>query len=71
MARNRRLITDKDFQEAIEKETPVRVFQDDAIVDSGGIVTRFDDDVVVTQSGVSDVSYHRRDSCEFFEMPSR
>ncbi|MCI3923056.1 hypothetical protein MO973_22795 [Paenibacillus sp. TRM 82003] len=71
MARNRRLVTDKDFQEAIDRGTPVRVFQDDAIVDSGGLVTRFDDAIVVIQSGVGDVAYHRRDDCEFFEMPSR
>ena len=71
MARNRRLITDQDLQEAMERETRIRVFQDDAIVDSGGIVTRFDDNVVVIQAGVGDVSYHRRDRCEFFEMPSR
>lgn len=71
MARNRKLITDKDLQEAMEKETPIRVFQDDAIVDAGGVITRFDDDTVVTQSGVGDIAYHRRDRCEFFEMPSR
>ncbi len=71
MARNRRLITDKDLQEAMEQETPIRVFRDDAIVDSGGIVTRFDDDIVVIQAGVGDVSYHRRDESEFYEMPSR
>jgi len=71
MARNRRLITDRDLQEAMEKETPIRVFRDDAIVDSGGIVTRFDDAIVVVQAGVGDVAYHRRDVSEFYEMPSR
>jgi hypothetical protein len=71
MARNRRLITDRDLQEAMEKEIPIRVFRDDAIVDSGGIVTRFDDNLVVIQSGVGDVAYHRRDVSEFYEMPSR
>jgi hypothetical protein len=71
MARNRRLITDQDLQEAMNDHVPVRVFQDDAIVDSGGVITRFDDHVVVTLRGVSDVSYHRRDRCEFFETSSR
>lgn len=71
MARNRRLITDQDLQEAMDNQVAVRVFQDDAIIDSGGIIIRFDDSLVVTQSGVSDVTYHRRQECEFFEMPSR
>lgn len=71
MPRNRRLVTDRDFQEAIDSRIPIRVFQDDAIIDSGGIATRFDDEIVVVQSGVGDIAYHRRDACEFFEMPSR
>lgn len=71
MARNQRLMTDTDLKEAMERQTAVRVFQDDAIVDSGGVIIRFDDTLVVTQSGVSEVSYHRRDECEFYEMSSR
>ncbi|WP_163857619.1 hypothetical protein [Paenibacillus elgii] len=71
MARNHRLVTDADFQEAMEREAPIRVFQDDHVVGSGGIITRFDNDTVVIQSGVSDVAYHRRDLCEFFEMRKR
>ena len=71
MARNRKLITDRDLQEAMENETPIRVFRDDAIVDSGGIISRFDDQIVVIISGVGDIAYHRRDRCEFFEMPAR
>jgi hypothetical protein len=71
MARNRRLVTDQDLQEAMDDHVAIRVFQDDAIIDSGGTITRFDDQVVVTLSGVSDVTYHKRDRCEFFEMPSR
>ena len=71
MARNRKLITDRDLQEAMERETPIRVFRDDAIVDSGGIISRFDDQIVVIISGIGDVAYHRRDRCEFFEMPAR
>lgn len=70
MARNQRLVTDQDFQEAIERQARVRVFRDDAIIDSGGTIVRFDESIVVTQRSVSEVSYHRRDECEFFEMPS-
>ncbi|NOU91836.1 hypothetical protein GC093_01100 [Paenibacillus sp. LMG 31456] len=71
MAQNRRLITDQDFQEAMERQRAIRVFQDDHVVDSGGIIIRFDDNLIVTQSGVSDISYHQRTLCEFFEMKKR
>lgn len=71
MARNRRLVTDQDFQEAMDRQTRIRVFQDDHVIDSNGIIIRFDDDIVVTQSGVSDLAYHSRESCEFFEMRER
>jgi len=68
MARNNRLVTDRDLQEAIERETPVRVFQNDEMVEAGSRIIRFDDNIVVTQSGVSEISHHRRDESEFFEM---
>ncbi|TVY10883.1 hypothetical protein [Paenibacillus cremeus] len=68
MALNRRLVTDQDFQEAMDRQLSVRVFQDDHIVDSGGIIIRFTDDLIVVQSRVSDVAYHQRNACEFFEM---
>ena len=71
MAQNRRLLTDQDFKEAMERQAGIRVFQDDHVVASGGIITRFDDLSVVIQSGVSDISYHDRDQCEFFEMRKR
>jgi hypothetical protein len=67
MARNRRLLTDRDFQEAMDREYPLRVFRDDLIIDSGGIIIRFDDELVVVQAGVSQISYHERSRCEFFE----
>jgi len=66
MAHNRRLETDQDFHEAMEKKMSIRVFKDDLIVDSGGVIIRFDDDTVVVQSSVSDLAYHPRNSCEFF-----
>lgn len=71
MAQNRKLVTDRDFQEAQDREVHVRVFRDDQIVDSGVVVVRFTETFVVTQSGVSDVSYHARNECEFFEMRKR
>ncbi|RCW42077.1 hypothetical protein [Paenibacillus prosopidis] len=71
MAVNRRIFTDQDFEEAIEKQARIRVFQDNHIVDSSSLVVRFDDRIVVTQSGVSDIAYHNRKECEFFELKKR
>lgn len=71
MALNRRLITDQDFQEALERSTAVRVFQNDHIISSGGTITRFTADTVVVQCGVSDIAYHPRALCEFFEIRKR
>lgn len=68
MARNRRLATEQDLQEAMDNEIAVRVFKDDLMIDSGGIIIRLDDTTVVTQSGVSELAYHSRELCEFFEM---
>jgi hypothetical protein len=68
---NRKLLTDQDFQEAVERHTPVRVFEDDHVIEAGGTVIRFDDKLVVTQSSVSDIAYHRREACEFYEMRRR
>ena len=70
MTRKNRLVTDQDLQEAIERETPVRVFCNDEMVEAGSRMIRFDDRIVVTQSSVSEISHHRRDECEFFEMNS-
>lgn len=66
-----RLLTDQDFHEAMEHQTKLRVFQDDHVVDMGGIIVRFDDQTVVVQTGVSEISYHDRRKCEFFEMRKR
>jgi hypothetical protein len=68
MANNRRLLTDADFQEAMDQHRKIRVFQDDLIVSSGGTITRFDEETVVIQSGVSELHYHPRVRCEFFEQ---
>ncbi|MGM1019214.1 MAG: hypothetical protein ACQEXV_01350 [Bacillota bacterium] len=65
---NRRLITDQDFTEALERHLRVRIFQDDQLIGSGGVIIRFDDQTVVVQSSVSDLAYHPRKQCEFFEI---
>lgn len=65
---NRRILTDQDFQEAMVKQVQIRVFQNDQMVDSGAVISRFDDRTVVMQAGVSEVSYYAREACEFFEM---
>jgi hypothetical protein len=71
MARNRRLETDQDMKEAMESEASIRVFQDDHVIDSGGIIIRFNDDIVVVQTEVSQITHHDRALCEFFEMKKR
>ncbi|GLX67309.1 hypothetical protein [Paenibacillus glycanilyticus] len=71
MAINRKLFTDPDFEEAVLRKYPVRVFQDDYIVNNGGTVIRFDDSIVVIQSSVSDLVYYNRSDCEFFEVRKR
>ncbi|KKO52382.1 hypothetical protein [Paenibacillus sp. DMB20] len=64
----RPLITDQDFQEAVDLQYPIRVFKNDHMIDSGTKVIRFTSETIVTQSSVSSVDYHRRAECEFFEI---
>jgi hypothetical protein len=71
MAQNRRLVTEQDFKEAMERELRIRVFQDDHVVNSNCIISRFDEHQIVIQSGVSDFAYYAREQCEFFEMKKR
>lgn len=71
MAHERRLTTDRDFEDAMQREAPIRVFQDDHIVDSGGIIIRYNERHIIIQSGVSDLAYHERAKCEFFAMKKR
>lgn len=68
MAVLRRLMTDQDFEDAIERESRIRVFQDNLIIDDKAIVIRFDDSKIVTQASVGDITYHSRKSCEFFVL---
>ncbi|WNR44101.1 hypothetical protein [Paenibacillus roseipurpureus] len=71
MARNQRLHTDADFQEAIERGAVLRVFKDDHIVDSNATLLRFSDTTIVVQTRVSELTYYDRAACEFFEMKKR
>ncbi len=68
MASNRRLDTELDFQEAMERERTVRVFRDDEMVNAGGLIVRFEASMVAIQSSVSDLDYYDRQACEFFEL---
>lgn len=65
---NRPLLTDRDFQEAMDRKRPVRVFQNDHMINSGATVVRFTDTDVIIQSRVSDLTYYSRKDCEFFEV---
>ncbi|RUT30665.1 hypothetical protein EJP77_12660 [Paenibacillus zeisoli] len=64
----RPLLTEQDFQEALDHQYRIRVFQDDHLVDSGGVIIRFDDLTVILQSSVSELAYHSRKDCQFFEI---
>ncbi|MEC0230387.1 hypothetical protein [Paenibacillus alba] len=68
MASNQRLVTNVDFQEAMDRQAPVRIFKDDHIVDTNAIILRFSEKTIVVQTRVSDLTYYDRDACEFFEM---
>lgn len=68
MAVNRRLNTDADFEEAMNGKRRIRVFQDNHQINNGGQIIRFDQKTIVIQSSVSDLAYHGRDECEFFEI---
>lgn len=71
MSINRRLLTDIDFEEALQNGSRIRVFCDNQIVDASSLVVRFDERTVVTQSSVSDLMYHNRAECEFFDLRKR
>ncbi|GAB1157880.1 MULTISPECIES: hypothetical protein [Paenibacillus] len=68
MPTNRRLETEADFQEAMELQHKIRVFKDNHQIDSGGVIIRFDSQTIVVQSSVSELAYHSRTACEFFEI---
>lgn len=71
MAIQYRLTTDAQLQEAVDEQLRVRVFKDDLLIESSALLIRYDDSLIVTQSGVSDLSYHQRDECELFALKRR
>lgn len=64
----RRLITEQDFQEAVDRGLLIRVFRDNHLIESGSTLIRFTDETIITQSTVSDLTYHSRRDCQFFEI---
>ncbi|ULO05320.1 hypothetical protein H1230_19720 [Paenibacillus sp. 19GGS1-52] len=68
MSVTRPLQTDSDFQEAQDRKLPVRVFQDDHLVNSGATIVRFTETDVIIQSRVSDLTYYSRRECQFYEL---
>ena len=64
----RELLTDADFEEAAAHKQRIRVFRNDHMIDSNTIIIRFTNETVITQSGVSDVTYHPRRDCQFYEI---
>ncbi|MFS0727988.1 hypothetical protein [Paenibacillus sp. 1P07SE] len=71
MSQMRRLASARDFAEVVENGRNVRVFKDDLLIEDRAVIVRFDDTLVVTQSSVSDIAYHDRQECEFYEIRRR
>lgn len=64
----RPLFTDLDFQEAVDRKLHIRVFRDNHLVEADSFVIRFTDETIITQSRISDLTYHPRKECHFFEL---
>ncbi|WP_020615139.1 hypothetical protein [Paenibacillus daejeonensis] len=71
MSQVRRLDSEADFAEALENGKSIRVFKDDQMIEARAVIVRYDDRLIVTQSSVSDIAYHERDACEFYEIRNR
>ncbi|GIP22615.1 MULTISPECIES: hypothetical protein [Paenibacillus] len=68
MTIRRPLLTEQDFQEAMDRQSRIRVFKDDHLVESGSVIIRFDEQTIIVQSSVSDLAYYSRKDCQFFEV---
>ena len=64
----RELLTDADFDEALEHKIKIRVFKSDHLIDSSTVVIRYTGETIITQSSLSDVTYHSRMECQFYEI---
>lgn len=71
MAIQYRLTTDEELQEAIDKQLQVRIFKGDLLIEARAVIVRYDDRLIVTQSGVSDLGYYQRADCECFALRRR
>lgn len=71
MSQVRRLESEADFAEVLENARSIRVFKNDQMVEARALIVRFDDHLIVTQSSVSDIAYHDREACEFYEIRKR
>ena len=71
MSQVRRLDSETDFAEALENGKSIRVFKDDQMIEARAVIVRYDDRFIVTQSSVSDIAYHEREACEFYEIRNR
>ncbi|MNI30249.1 hypothetical protein D3C73_840900 [compost metagenome] len=64
----RRLFSDQDFQEAVDQKLHIRIFRDNHLIEADSFVIRYTDETIITQSRVSDLTYHPRKECQFFEL---
>lgn len=71
MAISIRLLSDSDFQEAMERQVKLKIFRNDLQLEAGSTIARFDHQTVVVQAGVSELTYYKRNECEFFEHRTR
>ncbi|ANF97320.1 hypothetical protein [Paenibacillus bovis] len=71
MAYQIRLETDDDFQDAMERQSVLRIFRGDDLIESSVKIVRFDENRIVVQADISDMKYYARQECEFFEQRQR
>lgn len=68
MAYQIRLENDDDFQDAMDRQSVLRIFRGDNLIESSVKIVRFDENRIVVQADISDMKYYARQECEFFEQ---
>ncbi|WP_458122098.1 hypothetical protein [Paenibacillus sp. Z6-24] len=68
MAYQIRLENDEDFQDAMDRQSVLRIFRGDDLIESSVKIVRFDENRIVVQADISDMKYYGRQECEFFEQ---
>ncbi|WP_046215132.1 hypothetical protein [Paenibacillus wulumuqiensis] len=68
MAYQIRLENDEDFQDAMDRQSVLRIFRGDDLIESSVKIVRFDENRIVVQADISDMKYYSRQECEFFEQ---